>query len=94
MLQLLCAPVLISLFPPALEGQGHSYGRANLISRQASVATSQVLASQAGAQTLAKGGWAVEPARGGQATRRPIRARMGPRSLNRSYISTIWAVTR
>jgi gamma-glutamyltranspeptidase/glutathione hydrolase len=53
---------LASLFLPALYGQGRSYGRSNLISQQGIVATSQTLASQAGAQILAKGGSAVDAA--------------------------------
>jgi gamma-glutamyltranspeptidase/glutathione hydrolase len=55
--------VLLSLFlSPAIKAQGRSYGRSNVISQQGIVATSQVLASQAGAQILAKGGSAVDAA--------------------------------
>src|SRR4051812_5135830 len=41
---------------------GRSYGRSVVISQQGIVATSQVLASQAGAQILARGGTAVDAA--------------------------------
>lgn len=60
--QLVRAAVLISLFLPVLQAQGRNYGRSNVISQQGIVATSQVLASQAGAQILAKGGSAVDAA--------------------------------
>ena len=56
------AAVLVSLILPALHAQGRSYGRSNVISQQGIVATSQTLASQAGAQILAKGGSAVDAA--------------------------------
>src|SRR5262245_24038666 len=42
--------------------QGRNYGRSMVISQQGIVATSQVLASQAGAQILARGGSAVDAA--------------------------------
>ncbi len=42
--------------------QGRSYGRSMVISQQGIVATSQVAASQAGAQILARGGSAVDAA--------------------------------
>src|SRR5579871_4640910 len=45
-----------------LVGQGRNYGRSMVISQQGIVATSQVLASQAGAQILARGGSAVDAA--------------------------------
>src|SRR6201984_3588002 len=41
---------------------GRNYGRSMVISQQGIVATSQVLASQAGAQILAHGGSAVDAA--------------------------------
>src|ERR1700730_4452034 len=44
------------------QAQGRNYGRSMVISAQGIVATSQVLASQAGAQILAKGGSAVDAA--------------------------------
>lgn len=53
---------LASLLLPVLHAQGRTYGRSNVISQQGIVATSQVLASQAGAQILAKGGNAVDAA--------------------------------
>src|SRR5579862_9335453 len=59
---LLRAAVLVSLILPALHAQGRTYGRSNVISQQGIVATSQTLASQAGAQILAKGGSAVDAA--------------------------------
>jgi len=43
-------------------GAGRNYGRSMVISQQGIVATSQVLASQAGAQILARGGSAVDAA--------------------------------
>ena len=46
----------------SLYGDGRNYGRSMVISQQGIVATSQVLASQAGAQILAHGGSAVDAA--------------------------------
>src|SRR6266705_3978417 len=46
----------------ALGAQGRNYGRSMVISQGGIVATSQVLASQAGAQILARGGSAVDAA--------------------------------
>src|SRR5579871_6537299 len=46
----------------AQANMGRNYGRSMVISRQGIVATSQVLASQAGAQILARGGSAVDAA--------------------------------
>jgi gamma-glutamyltranspeptidase / glutathione hydrolase len=46
----------------ALAAQGRNYGRSMVISQGGIVATSQVLASQAGAQILARGGSAVDAA--------------------------------
>jgi gamma-glutamyltranspeptidase / glutathione hydrolase len=54
--------VAVALTWPALNAQGRNYGRSNVISQQGIVATSQVLASQAGAEILAKGGSAVDAA--------------------------------
>src|SRR5450432_2735147 len=63
MLKIACLAALISLTLPAVQAQqGRSYGRSNVISQQGIVATSQTLASQAGAQILAKGGSAVDAA--------------------------------
>src|SRR5215831_17482557 len=45
-----------------LYGDGRNYGRSMVISQQGIVATSQVLASQAGAQILGRGGSAVDAA--------------------------------
>ena len=59
--KLLCIAVVF-LEMSALHAQGRSYGRSNVISQQGIVATSQVLASAAGAQILAKGGSAVDAA--------------------------------
>jgi gamma-glutamyltranspeptidase/glutathione hydrolase len=53
---------LLPLLSLSLHAQGRSYGRSNVISQQGIVATSQTLASQAGAQILAKGGSAVDAA--------------------------------
>jgi gamma-glutamyltranspeptidase / glutathione hydrolase len=47
---------------PAHSGFGRNYGRSLVITQQGVVATSQALASQAGAQTLARGGSAVDAA--------------------------------
>src|SRR5258708_28497679 len=46
----------------APHAQGRSYGRSMVISQNGIVATSQVVASQAGAQILAGGGSAVDAA--------------------------------
>ena len=46
----------------ALFGQARDYGRSMVITQQGMAATSQTLASQAGAQILAKGGSAVDAA--------------------------------
>src|SRR5215470_12033611 len=62
MVKLLHTVTLIVLLLPAIEAQGRSYGRSNVISQQGIVATSQVLASQAGTQILARGGSAVDAA--------------------------------
>src|SRR6201981_901611 len=43
-------------------GEGRNYGRSMVISQEGIAATSQVLASQAGAQILARGGSAVDAA--------------------------------
>src|ERR1700688_3855718 len=42
--------------------QGRNYGRSMVIAQQGIAATSQTLASQTGAQILARGGSAVDPA--------------------------------
>src|SRR5665213_179982 len=47
---------------PAHSGFGRNYGRSLVISQQGIVATSQALASQAGAQILANDGSAVDAA--------------------------------
>jgi gamma-glutamyltranspeptidase/glutathione hydrolase len=52
----------ILLLIPAMFGQGRNYGRSMVITKQGIAATSQTLASQAGAQILAKGGSAVDAA--------------------------------
>ncbi|MDX1982635.1 MAG: gamma-glutamyltransferase [Bryobacteraceae bacterium] len=49
-------------FVSTLWGQGRSYGRSMVITQQGLVSTSQTLASQAGAQILARGGSAVDAA--------------------------------
>jgi gamma-glutamyltranspeptidase/glutathione hydrolase len=56
------ALALISAALPALHAQGRSYGRSMVISQGGIVASSQTLASQAGAQILARGGSAVDAA--------------------------------
>src|SRR5580704_1953828 len=55
-LMVLCAPLL------AQSGIGRDYGRSMTISQQGIAATSQILASQAGAQILAEGGSAADAA--------------------------------
>ena len=59
MRNLLCGGLILSC---VLLGQGRNYGRSMVISQQGIVATSQVLASQAGAQILARGGSAIDAA--------------------------------
>jgi gamma-glutamyltranspeptidase / glutathione hydrolase len=55
--------LILALLTPSLQAQtGRSYGRSMVISDQGIVATSQVLASQAGAQILAQGGSAIDAA--------------------------------
>ena len=46
----------------AANGQGHNYGQSMVIAQQGIAATSQTLASQAGAQIIARGGSAVDAA--------------------------------
>lgn len=53
--------LLLAALTP-LYGQGRNYGRSLVIAQQGMAATSQTLASQAGAQILAKGGSAVDAA--------------------------------
>lgn len=53
-------PLLSGLNP--LQAQGRNYGRSMVITQQGITATSQTLASSAGAQILAKGGSAVDAA--------------------------------
>src|SRR5258707_2256334 len=55
-LSLLCASTLLAY------AQGRNSGRSQVITQQGIVATSQALASQAGAQILARGGSAVDAA--------------------------------
>src|SRR5579884_3060524 len=57
-----CATVIFLFSPPILRGQGRNYGRSMVISQQGIVATSQTLASQAGAYILSKGGSAMDAA--------------------------------
>ena len=54
--------LLLSVFSVFCFGQGRSYGRSMVITKQGIAATSQTLASQAAAQILAKGGSAVDAA--------------------------------
>ena len=56
-----CTALLLTTILP-LFGQGRNYGRSMVITQQGIAATSQTLASQAGAQILAKGGSAVDAA--------------------------------
>jgi gamma-glutamyltranspeptidase/glutathione hydrolase len=52
----------LTLFALLLQAQGRNYARSMVISEQGIVATSQALASEAGAQVLARGGSAVDAA--------------------------------
>src|SRR5512141_52838 len=56
------AALAVLMMPEYAEGQGRSQARSMVISRQGIVAASQTLASQAGAQVLARGGNAVDAA--------------------------------
>src|SRR5437879_6560742 len=56
----LCATILVCSKPA--HSQDRDYARSMVISRQGIVATSQTLASQAGAQILARGGSAIDAA--------------------------------
>jgi len=63
MIRTRCAIAISLCFVAALDAQiGRNYGRSMVISQQGIVATSQVAASQAGAQILARGGSAVDAA--------------------------------
>src|ERR1700748_3814560 len=53
---------LVPLCLTALYGQGRDYGRSMVMAQQGIAATSQTLASQTGAQILARGGSAVDAA--------------------------------
>ena len=57
-----CLSIVLALLPAPLFSQGRNYGRSIVITQQGIAATSQVLASQAGAQILARGGSAVDAA--------------------------------
>ncbi len=54
--------LLLALSTLHAQAQGRNYGRSMVISQQGIAATSQVLASQAGAQILSRGGSAVDAA--------------------------------
>ena len=54
--------VFLFAFVVSLQAQGRNYGRSMVITQQGIAATSQTLASQAGAQILARGGSAVDAA--------------------------------
>src|SRR5580692_5672334 len=58
--------ILLAIFALGLQAQGHKYyleqGRSMVVSRGGIVAASQVLASQAGAMVLDKGGSAIDAA--------------------------------
>ena len=57
-----CVLAAAALLPGLLFSQGRNYGRSMVITQQGIAATSQTLASQAGAQILARGGSAVDAA--------------------------------
>src|ERR1700694_562229 len=57
---ILCVTLVISSMPS--ESQDRSHARSMVISQHGIVATSQTLASQAGAQILARGGSAIDAA--------------------------------
>src|ERR1700753_242173 len=52
----------MTIAPTTMPGLGRNYGRSMVISQQGIVATSHALASQAGAQVLARGGSAMDAA--------------------------------
>src|SRR6266851_1228698 len=56
------AYIILLVMWAAPHAQGRSYGRSMVISQNGIVATSQVIASQSGAQILARGGSAVDAA--------------------------------
>jgi gamma-glutamyltranspeptidase/glutathione hydrolase len=62
MRRLMFLSVLFCLLPPAMLTQDRSYGRSMVVTDRGIVATSHVVASQAGAQILAKGGSAMDAA--------------------------------
>src|SRR5689334_24693384 len=53
---------LYLLLPALVAAQGRDYGRSMVIAQQGIVATSQALASEAGAEILSRGGSAVDAA--------------------------------
>src|SRR5262249_41794955 len=59
---LICLPIAAATACLLLGAQGRDYARSMVISQQGIVATSQALASEAGAQILSRGGSAVDAA--------------------------------
>src|SRR5579863_8535775 len=59
---LVLLPLLVLMIHPTAKGQARSQARSMIISDRGIVATSQTLASQAGAEVLARGGSAVDAA--------------------------------
>src|SRR5579863_9049362 len=59
---LVLLPLLVLMIHPTAKGQDRSQARSMIISDRGIVATSQTLASQAGAQVLARGGSAMDAA--------------------------------
>src|SRR5579863_6552393 len=55
-------PILVMAFPTLIHAQDRSQARSMVITQRGIVATAQTLASQAGAQILARGGSAVDAA--------------------------------
>ena len=55
-------PILLMAFPSLIHAQDRSQARSMVITKRGIVATAQTLASQAGAQILARGGAAVDAA--------------------------------
>src|SRR5579863_332838 len=65
---LVLLPLLVLMIHPTAKGQARSQARSMVISDRGIVATSQTLASQAGAQILARGGSAMDAAIAANAT--------------------------
>src|SRR5258708_15327775 len=83
---LLFLGVVAALYPQTV---GRNYGRSMVITQQGIAATSQTLASQAGAQVLAKGGSAVDARIAGHAVLPVMESRKN--GLGREPFAVSWA---